>query len=193
MLIACLVNFVFRIRDVGRERRVSRVLYPVSGTVTICLGRDLRRVSSDRYPRTGRAAVKTSSYLVLLRAGFTWPAGRPAAGGLLPHLFTLTRRRFSGDQPRPAVVFCGTFLRVAPTGCCPAPCSLEPGLSSNTLFTCRRSPIRLGPDPVYPPATGFLTWASIAMFTSLSARLFSSRPTWRTVTLSPNSLRSSVA
>jgi len=31
-----------------------------------------------------------SSYLVLLRAGFTWPAGRPAAGGLLPHLFTLT-------------------------------------------------------------------------------------------------------
>src|SRR5256885_12645503 len=69
----------------------------------------------------GRAAVTTSSYLVLLRAGFTWPAGRPAAGGLLPHLFTLTCRRFSGDQPRPAVVFFGTFLRVAPTGCCPAP------------------------------------------------------------------------
>src|SRR5215472_3674262 len=30
------------------------------------------------------------SYLVLLRAGFTWPAGHPAAGGLLPHHFTLT-------------------------------------------------------------------------------------------------------
>src|SRR5215469_8630640 len=29
------------------------------------------------------------SYLVLLRAGFTWPAGHPAAGGLLPHHFTL--------------------------------------------------------------------------------------------------------
>ena len=27
-------------------------------------------------------------------------------------------------------VFCGTFLRVAPTGCYPAPCSMEPGLSS---------------------------------------------------------------
>ncbi len=26
--------------------------------------------------------------------------------------------------------FCGTFLRVAPTGCCPAPCSEESGLSS---------------------------------------------------------------
>src|SRR5262249_3397429 len=35
------------------------------------------------------------SYLVLLRAGFTWPAGHPAAGGLLPHHFTLAgvRRR----------------------------------------------------------------------------------------------------
>ncbi len=33
----------------------------------------------------------TPSYLVLLRAGFAWPAGRPAAGGLLPHHFTLTR------------------------------------------------------------------------------------------------------
>src|SRR2546421_5496987 len=64
-----------------------------------------------------------SSYLVLLRAGFTWPAGHPAAGGLLPHHFTLTgsRRRCH---------FCGTFLRVTPTGRYPAPCSVEPGLSS---------------------------------------------------------------
>jgi len=83
--------------------------------------------------------------LVLLRAGFTWPAGHPSAGGLLPHLFTLTCRRFSGDQLRPAVVFCGTFLRVAPTGCYPAPCSLEPGLSSERYSLRRRSPVRLGP------------------------------------------------
>lgn len=27
-------------------------------------------------------------------------------------------------------VFCGTFLRVAPTGCCPAPAQEKPGLSS---------------------------------------------------------------
>src|SRR5437899_1293752 len=79
-----------RVTEGGPRADLSRVLYPVSGTVTICLGRDLRRVSSDRYPRTGRAAVTASSYLVLLRAGFTWPAGHPAAGGLLPHLFTLT-------------------------------------------------------------------------------------------------------
>src|SRR5438445_5883745 len=102
--------------------------------MTICLGRRLRGVSSDRYPRTGRAAVKASSYLVLLRAGFTWPAGHPVAGGLLPHLFTLTWRRVSGDSRCRAVIFCGTFLRVAPTGCYPAPCSLEPGLSSNAIY-----------------------------------------------------------
>src|SRR5439155_1229160 len=30
--------------------------------------------------------------------------------------------------------FCGTFLRVAPTGCYPAPCSAEPGLSSNAIY-----------------------------------------------------------
>ena len=34
----------------------------------------------------------------------------------------------------PAECFCGTFLGVAPTGCYPAPCSMELGLSS-----CRRS------------------------------------------------------
>src|SRR5260370_18378898 len=57
--------------------------------VTICLGRRLPGASSDRYPRARRAA-SSPSYLVLLRAGFAWPAGRPAAGGLLPHHFTLT-------------------------------------------------------------------------------------------------------
>ena len=30
-------------------------------------------------------------------------------------------------------VFCGTFLRVTPTGRYPAPCSAEPGLSSPRL------------------------------------------------------------
>ena len=81
MLIACLVNFVFRIRDVGRERRVSRVLYPVSGTVTICLGRDLRRVSSDRYPRTGRATVKRPPIWSCSGRGLPGrPVARPPVG-----------------------------------------------------------------------------------------------------------------
>jgi len=37
--------------------------------------------------------------LVLLRAGFAWPAGHPAAGGLLPHHFTLT----ASDPPETTV------------------------------------------------------------------------------------------
>jgi len=56
--------------------------------VTICLRRRLPGASSDRYPRA-RRATSSPSYLVLLRAGFAWPAGHPAAGGLLPHHFTL--------------------------------------------------------------------------------------------------------
>ena len=46
-----------------------------------------------------------------------------STGELLPHLFTLT-----GASRR--CVFCGTFLGIAPTGNCPAPCPLELGLSS---------------------------------------------------------------
>ena len=48
-----------------------------------------------------------------------------AAGGLLPHRFTLTlglRRRRSA--------FCGTVSRVAPGGCYPPSCPAEPGRSS---------------------------------------------------------------
>jgi len=45
-------------------------------------------------------------------------------GELLPHLFTLT----PVNQGR--FVFCGTFLPVTGTGGYPAPCPVEPGLSS---------------------------------------------------------------
>src|SRR5712691_3854800 len=80
--------------------------------VTICLGRRLPGDSSDRYPRARRAALSpegTPSYLVLLRAGFAWPAGHPAAGGLLPHHFTLTRQLVSGDTHCLAVLFLWHF------------------------------------------------------------------------------------
>jgi len=60
--------------------------------------------------------------------GFTQPTGRPVAGELLPHHFTLTRLRR-------AVCFCGTFRRVAPSGCYPASCPAEPGLSSPSRLT----------------------------------------------------------
>jgi hypothetical protein len=73
------------------------------------------------------------SCLVLLQMGFTRPASHPAAGELLPHHFTLTRR--SDGCRRQAVCFCGTFLQVALTGRYPASCSVEFGLSSNCYGT----------------------------------------------------------
>jgi hypothetical protein len=125
---------------VGRERTISRVLYPLGGwwpsicdaghpappaTATRGLGEQpCHPQGSDarRGPSRG-----TPSYLVLLRAGFAWPAGHPAAGGLLPHHFTLTGLSLRRSR---RCHFCGTFLRVTPTGDYPAPCSMEPGLSS---------------------------------------------------------------
>ena len=41
------------------------------------------------YPGALRAA-SSLPYLALLRTGFAWPAGHPAAGSLLHYLFTLT-------------------------------------------------------------------------------------------------------
>ncbi len=69
-----------------------------------------------------------SLYSVLLRMGFTEPAGYPAAGELLPHHFTLTRT-LPVEGPL-AVCFCGTFRRVTPPGRYPASCPVELGLSS---------------------------------------------------------------
>jgi hypothetical protein len=56
------------------------------------------------------------------------------AGELLPHLFTLTVAvpRRSG--------LCGTFRGVAPPGRYPAPCPVEPGLSSSRARRGQRSP-----------------------------------------------------
>lgn len=67
----------------------------------------------------------------------------PVAGGLLHHRFTLT----AAPEGTRRSVFCGTVSRVAPGGCYPPPCSVEPGRSSAdrrsgpTRPSCR--PIRL--------------------------------------------------
>ena len=77
-------------------------------------------------PTRGRGrASPLPSYSALLRKGLAQPAGRPAAGALLPHHFTLSPRLGRGP-----VCFCGAFRRVAPPGGYPASCSAEPGLSS---------------------------------------------------------------
>src|SRR5579864_8950300 len=61
--------------------------------MVICLGRRSPGASSGLTRDTGSEqpldAVASGPCSALLRAGFTWPAGHPAAGGLLPHHFTV--------------------------------------------------------------------------------------------------------
>ena len=71
----------------------------------------------------GRAALD-ASLLGLAPGGVYLASGVTAGPGeLLPHPFTLTRR---GGRTS----LCGTFPGVAPAGRYPAPCPVEPGLSS---------------------------------------------------------------
>jgi len=118
-------SFVFYLIRV-LEWFISRVLYPqevaLPWVVTIYLGLLLPTGSSD-LPGDSGGPPSTSPYLVLLQAGFAKPRRHRRAGELLPHLFTLTP--FLGR-----CIFCGTFLPVTRTGCYPAPCPVEPGLSS---------------------------------------------------------------
>ena len=84
--------------------------------------------------------------------------------------------------------FCGTFLRVTPTGRYPAPCSLEPGLSSPPpRREAQRPPVRLDPSRSYD----FGLFSSIARLASASAPRFFSRGTWLTTASSkpPSSAR----
>ncbi|SRR5258708_1445414 len=80
------------------EPAISRVLCPrdltVIGAVTIYLRRWLPSASSD-LPE-GWTSSLNALYQVLLRVGFTWPTGLPAAGGLLPPPFHLHRSWICG-------------------------------------------------------------------------------------------------
>ena len=86
------------------------------------------------YPR-GRRAATSLSYSVILRVGFAWPAGHPAAGALLPRRCTLTALadgglflwHFPWGRPRwvlPSTLPYGarTFLRGLA-----APATIQPG------------------------------------------------------------------
>src|SRR5881296_2744165 len=74
-----------------RSRPVSRILFPLAGEPA---GGRRPSLSEPRH-RDPRAAYPGASggppapCLALLRVGFAQPAGRPAAGELLPHRFTL--------------------------------------------------------------------------------------------------------
>jgi hypothetical protein len=95
----------------------------LSGTAVAC--------RLKRPTRAVQRAASSCPYSVLLRVGFTKQTSHLASGALLPHRFILARIQ----QIVPGrFVFCGTFLRVAPTGRYPAPCSMQLGLSSGTAF-----------------------------------------------------------
>ncbi len=115
----------------GREQLISRVLYSakcrvgghLSGTgVAPCLMRPTRGSASSLIPSAWPCS------------GWGLPCDRchHLPGRLLPYLFTLTLW-----LPIRRSIFCGTILGVAPTGCYPAPCSAEPGLSSHRTFPMR--------------------------------------------------------
>jgi hypothetical protein len=75
----------------------------------------------------------SSPCVALLPVGFAEPPGSPRA--LVRSYRTVSPlpvRGRSGDRSRHRrSVLCGTFLRVAPTGCYPAPCPVESGRSSD--------------------------------------------------------------
>lgn len=112
-----------------------------------------RRKVTFSLKRPYPGALRTTSsplYLALLRTGFAWPTGHPAAGSLLHYLFTLTLcagpcleyQRLGmppvAQEPAPkAVCFCGTFPKITLAGSYPAPCPVEPGLSSGGLSRLR--------------------------------------------------------
>jgi hypothetical protein len=95
----------------------------------ISLGHASPRASMQR-SSCGRAVRGREGHYraVLLQVGFTRARVTATLRELLPHDFTLAPCH--PELVEGAVCFCGTFLRVAPTGRYPAPCPMKPGLSS---------------------------------------------------------------
>ena len=88
------------------------------------------------YPELDRGGPPLAPYLALLPVGFVVPSLSPAARWALtppfhPCLCGRSRHRRS--------VLCDTFRRLAAPGRYPAPCPVEPGLSSNRTSRLARS------------------------------------------------------
>ena len=130
--------------------------------VIIYLGCKLPYTSSD-LPEDS-AGHHSSSYLVLLRAGFTKLVSHLTTGRLLPCLFTFTRHSILKLTKKDILylkkeiklfllrdnlisglsaglcIFCSTFLKVTLTGGYPALCPVELGLSSEEILFLPRLP-----------------------------------------------------
>ncbi len=137
------------------KRIISRVLFrsrkdgddhSSGADVTICLMRPNPEASGEPpvSPQWSTVGPCGKASLFGLAPGGVYQASdvTTGTGALLPHRFTLTRKHRAATLPFCTLawrfLFCGTFLRVAPTGRYPAPCSMEPGLSSPR---CRRGAI----------------------------------------------------
>ena len=113
---------------------VGRVLYAEAWRPSIY--DDRCRPPPAIYPRTRAGSPQTCAHpvpegteLLDLAPGGVCLAGQvaPAAGGLLHRRFILTAPRRSEGRRS---FFCGTVPQVAPGGCYPPPCPVEPGPSS---------------------------------------------------------------
>jgi len=85
------------------------------------------RTPRAAYPGARAGSPRAPLYVALLQVGFAVPQPLPVARWALTPPFH-PYSRHTGWLERS--IFCGTFLEVALTGCYPAPCPVEPGLSS---------------------------------------------------------------
>ena len=132
---------------------ISRVLYLRSVTgpeaAIIHLGTPLPAPSSGLPGHIGRAALKRVLYGLAPGGVYLADPVTRNAGGLLHHLFTLTAGQFPCEETlQRRFLFCGTGLRVSPSGRYPPPCPAEPGLSSAVLS--KKNPTRSPGQPVQP-------------------------------------------
>lgn len=136
----------------GQSRSISRVLFRLPGqaAMIIPLGHTLPHASSDLtrrhrtsnpYPTFPHPWCPTSQkprhrLPIWSCSGWGLPSSRCHHRdwcALTAPFHPYQNTQYSGMPFHTGIwrsVFCGTFLRVAPTGRYPAPCSTEPGLSS---------------------------------------------------------------
>ena len=102
----------------SKSKSISRVLYQMIIYLWRCITASLK-------PSVAECRAGLILQSMLLRMGFTRDFSYHHPCELLPHISTIADMAF---------IFCCTFLGVASTGCYPAPCSMEPGLSSRKFL-----------------------------------------------------------